>query len=135
MKITHEDAELLKKITDAFGKNVSDNFDGDAQAAFTEKATGLEIAKLITTKIRANFNANALSAEKRARTMLSHNSAALPILKRTFGEAALIDALPEEAKDQRVVDLCEELGARNIASLCRKAMDTKARQAKRKFTP
>ena len=51
--------------------------------------------------------------------MLLYMSASLPALKRQFGEAALVEALPEEAHRTRMINICDYVGARDVAALCR----------------
>ncbi|MCI5060130.1 MAG: hypothetical protein MRY79_03555 [Alphaproteobacteria bacterium] len=123
MKNSLEKVGLLSSISEEFSRNVIRNFEGDALAKYKKSATFFEMAKVIWRNIRFQQSRRVgFNPETRLKRLARYNQAALPILRRAFGEQALIEALPEKAKTEEIVSLCKKLEAPEIASLCRKGI-------------
>lgn len=120
MTITEKDAAQLKRITEGLVSNLQKIIGPDAEKRFRQKASAGDIAKLMSRKMKLHFTAHSPNPRTRAKANMDMNKAAFGPLKRAFGEDTLLRALPEEAASEHVANLCEELGAPDIATLCRK---------------
>jgi hypothetical protein len=120
--VTAEQFEKLKAIETAFSKNVIANYQGDALKLFRKNASLKQIFNIVVSQKRwsSKLSKNAPLAEQ-AQALARYCSAALPVLKKSFGEDLLVKSLPAEAKDQDVIDLCRALGSNDLADLCEKA--------------
>ena len=124
MNITEEDEKLIREAGKKFRANIEANFNGDAKEAIMKNMSFFEKAKFAKMMITAKFNKEA-SLEEKAKFGAEAAGAALPVMKKTFGEDFLIAAMPDEMKVQRLVDLCEYLGQKDLADLCKKAIAQK----------
>ncbi|MCE9507494.1 MAG: hypothetical protein K8R48_04150 [Alphaproteobacteria bacterium] len=120
--VTAEQLQTLKAIEKAFSKNVIANYQGDALKLFRKNASLKQMFNLVVASRRFDkkLNKNAPAAEQ-AEALARYCSAALPVLKKSFGEDLLVKALPSEAKEQDIIDLCRALGSNDLADLCEKA--------------
>ena len=128
MTITSQDADLLSQIQAEFSHNVIDNYEGDALKAFRKNAGIITFMRLVKDAYAEQRCSTHPDSEKRARATAKYSTTALPILTKTFGEQALLDALPDKARTQHVVDLCREAGSPELADLCAKAMNQGPKQ-------
>jgi len=136
MKITHEDAALLGRITKSLINNLKTSVGDDAEEKYAKALTTGDIARLVTAKLRIKFNARATDARKLAKARMKMNDAALGPLLRAFGKDTLVNILPAEAASEHVVNLCEELGSPGIADLCRqKIAQTRTTPAAKRAKP
>ncbi|HEY8190414.1 MAG TPA: hypothetical protein VIF12_06985 [Micavibrio sp.] len=119
------DFERLESIQKAFSKAVKDNFraeyNGNAMAEFNRKLGGMEYLKLGLAKLRYGFTAYD-AFEHRSRRLMDYCEKTVPPLLRAFGEAALLKAIPPDARNEADAALAEKYGAPQIALLIRKAM-------------
>jgi|GEM_PF-1610728 hypothetical protein len=124
MKVTKEDIKLLEGITKGFSKNLKDSYKQthgkDAVEEFTKNASKRDIFNIFSARVA--LKTPSFSDRARAKKEIRNCMAALPALKKTFGEQALVAALPKEAASQRVIEICEQLGGREMAALCQNKM-------------
>ncbi|MCB9991759.1 MAG: hypothetical protein H6867_10405 [Rhodospirillales bacterium] len=118
--ITNDDVKTLEVIADKFSKNVIRNHKGNAEAAFMKHLSAGEASKIMTAKLTLAFNA--ASAERQAGNIARYCSSVVPTMKKAFGEEFMVKAMPEESKNERVIQICKQLGANDLADLCKKAM-------------
>ncbi len=125
-----DDYRALKAIESAFTKNVIANHvqgqDG-AFKAFRKNAKLTEMFQLAARRTAWQMQDNKGLLGKpveQAKALAAYCDAAVAPLKRTFGEEAILVALPDGAKDERIADVCRALGAKNLAALCDKARNT-----------
>jgi|TARA_B100001971_G_C18205584_1_gene547380 hypothetical protein len=126
MKVTKEDVSLLKRIADAFSTNLITSKGEEALQRFMDELSPMDYFNIFAARTRKNlptFRSNKIAAKRELDVCL----ASYEPLKRTFGENAMVQALPEEAISDRVIDLCDSLKAKLIADLCRKKKDTLSR--------
>ncbi len=118
------DLEKLKTVEDTLSRNVLAS-QSNAMTVFRKNARLSDIFKLVTRRRKwLSKEAKNAPADVQAQALLAYCSAALPVMKRSFGEDVLVKSLPEVAKEQGVIDLCRKLGADGIADLCEKARQT-----------
>lgn len=117
------DFERLESIQKAFSKAVKGNFraetGGNAMAEFNRKLGMMEYLQIGTAKLRYDFTAFD-AFEHRARRMMDYCDKTVPPLLRAFGEAALLRAIPPDARNEETAALSEKYGAPKIAALIRK---------------
>jgi hypothetical protein len=93
----------------------------DAESRLMRNMSFSEKLKIGSAKLSYEFSRNA-DLRTRGQKLVTYCEASLPVLVRTFGEAMLLRAMPQEAKSQEVVDLCQALGAKKLAALVLKAV-------------
>jgi hypothetical protein len=93
----------------------------DAQERFMRNLSFTEKLKIGAAKLSYEFSRNA-DLKTRGQKLAYYCESALPALVRTFGEAALLRSMPQDAKNPEVVQLCEALGARKLAALVQKTI-------------
>lgn len=118
--ITKEQFETLSNMHNAFRKELLKK-DIDGVQKFSENTGFFEKLGLASAKLRLNFARNS-GYETKAVRLVSFFDKAVPGLTRTFGEQALLEALPVEAKTQEVADLTAQLGGHRIAGLIQKTL-------------
>ena len=106
-----DDYRALKAIESAFTQNVIANH--VFQLAARRTAWQMQDSK--------GLKGNSV---EQAKALVAFCDAAVAPLNRTFGEQALLAALPDAAKEERIVDVCRALGANKLAALCEKARNT-----------
>ncbi len=119
------DFERLESIQKAFSKAVKDNFRAEhnfsAMAEFNRKLGMMEYLQIGAAKLRYDFTK--LDAfEHRSRRLMDYCEKTVPPLLRAFGEAALLKAIPPDARNEEDAALSEKYGAPKIAGLIRKAI-------------
>ncbi|MFH1158035.1 MAG: hypothetical protein V1721_04020 [Pseudomonadota bacterium] len=123
--VTMQDLESMKVMETAFSRNFFKNYEGGedkAKNAF-KKAAGFFNGCSIFHKQsqwEAKVKVNAPPAEQ-AKALLDFCSAALPVMKKAFGEDVILQVLPAEVKEQRMIDLCRAFGNNDLAAFCEKA--------------
>ena len=123
-EITPKELAVYENIVESFIDNVvsqSGLSQTQAQDKFADTLSFSDKARIIVSKLRYDFAKNA-SPEKKARRLVAYCESTLKPLTAAFGEAALADALPEDARTQRIADLTETLGGTGIAKLIRKTL-------------
>lgn len=120
MHVTQEDYTALKDIQTGFLDNVRKNADGDAYRMFKKQLRLKDYWNIMTSKAGAGMVGEQASPERKARALMKYNASVLPSMKRAFGEEFLVTALPANAGEQRVVELCRHLDANDVADLCEK---------------
>lgn len=123
VSIGMDEFRQLKAIEAAFSANVMASRE-DAYAAFKKTARVGEMFTLAARRLqwqRQDRKAIEGMPAVQARALALYCNAAVTPLKRAFGEATLIAAMPDQAKDQHVIDVCRALGANDLAALCAKA--------------
>lgn len=118
--ISEADFKRVDAVMDAFQTSML-NAIPDAQARFMRNLSFGEKLKIGSAKLSYEFSRNA-DLKTRGDKLVHYCETALPALVRTFGEAALLRAMPAEAKNQDVVALCQSLGAKKLAALVLKAI-------------
>jgi hypothetical protein len=117
------DFERLESIQKAFSKAVRDNFRAEhefsAMAEFNRKLTMWEYLSLGAAKLHYDSCANE-NFDVRAKALMRFCEKTVPPLLRAFGEAALLKAIPEDARNEEDAALAEKYGAPLIAALVRK---------------
>lgn len=122
-----DDYRALKSIESAFTQNLIANHVQGQEGAFKAFRKNAKLTEMF--QLAAKRTAWQMQDQKglrgnsvdQAKALVSYCDAAVAPLNRTFGEAALIAALPEAAKQERIVDVCLALGAKKLAALCEKA--------------
>lgn len=119
------DFERLESIQKAFSKAVKENYraeyGGSAVAEFTRQLGVMEYLHIGVARLRYGFTQ--LDAfEYRAQRLMDYCEKAVPLLIRTFGEAALLKALPPDARNEEDAALSEKYGGSKIAALIRKTL-------------
>lgn len=118
MKVTKADLAIIKRIADQFSDNLINNQGEDAIKRFTENLRPIDYFNIFAAKVKQKIPSFRL--REAAKRELGVCMAAYEPLKRTFGEAVMMGALPEESTSERAVSICDALGAKPIADLCRK---------------
>lgn len=119
--ITPDDVKNLNEIVSTFSKNVIANYGKpDAAKVFAQKATLSEKFGLVSSKLGLAMTAHR-APEKQARALLKYASKALKVMNRAFAPDLLARSLPQVGNEQRVIDICRDLGAGDIADLAEKA--------------
>jgi hypothetical protein len=119
---TITDQEFRK--VDGLIKGFSDALLGtqpNAVESFMRKLSWGEKMRIGSAKLAYEFAKNA-DPNTKAEKLVQYCEAVVPALTRTFGEAAVIKALPVDARTQEVCDICEQLGGRQTAALIRKSL-------------
>jgi len=117
--ITPDDVKTLKEIVNTFSRNVI-AAEPDAIKTFTRAATLGEKFGLAASKIALAANPYR-GPEAEARAVLNNAGKALTIMQRAFDGDTLARALPQVGNEQRVIDICRDLGANAIADLAEKS--------------
>ncbi len=118
--LTQDDFNRVDSVMAAFQAGMLKSMP-DAQERFMRNLSFTEKLKIGSAKLSYEFARNA-DLKTRGEKLAYYCEAALPALVRTFGEAALLRSMPQEAKNAEVVQLCESLGARKLAALVQKAI-------------
>lgn len=125
VEISSDDKQTFIAIWNKLAMNIMESYSGDAEAALLRNTTLKDSFKMVASRFLCKFNENSASPEKYVRALTGFLNASLPPLKRAFGEAGVLKALPEEAKNERVIAICEQLGRNNLANICRQALENK----------
>ena len=119
LMITPDDVKNLKEIVNTFSRNVIAAEPG-AMKTFMKQATLGEKFGLAASK--AALAALPYRApESEARAVLNNAAKALKIMQRAFDGDMLARALPQVGNEQRIIDICRDLGADAIADLAEKS--------------
>lgn len=122
-KITKDDYKTLLSIKNTFSQTLIDkHFDGDQDAAIDAYMQHLSTKDYFKFGGIILKNVFSFSAASETKYLVEVCDFAVTPLTKTFGESALIEALPKESCTQHVVDICNELGGKKLASLVQKAM-------------
>lgn len=92
-----------------------------AMEAFRKKLIWAEKMKIGTARLNYEFNKNAapkIVAEK----LVLYCESLMPSLANTFGEQAMLAALPKGARTEDTAQLCEGFGGHLFAALIRKSL-------------
>ncbi len=119
-KITEEDFKKVDHLVNAF-KDALLGTNANGEAAFLRKLSWAEKMKIGSAKLACDF-ARSADPNTRAEKLVQYCEAVVPALKRTFGESAIIKALPPESRTQEVCDLCDAMGGTQLSALIRKAL-------------
>lgn len=117
MDVTKDDLRLVKSVVDRFSKNLL-FLNPEAIDVFAKHIGPKDYFNITAAKLA--LNVPTFSVKTRVKRELKHCCASLPPLKKAFGEAALIEALPVLATSDRAIQLCDHLGVKDVADLCRK---------------
>ena len=121
-----DDYRALKAIESAFTANVITNHAQGKDAAFTAFRKNLKVAEAFQLVARRKAwqiqDSKGLRGKpvEQAKALAAYCDSAVAPLNRTFGEEAMLIALPDGAKDERIADVCRALGANKLAALCDK---------------
>ncbi len=126
LTVTVEDVKALKAIEAAFAQNLLRSYP-DAEKIFRKNVGLSELFTLMAgyTKFTVESNKPNTTPEKQAKALIGYCDFALTPLRRAFGEAVLVAALPPVAGEQRTIDVCRALGADGLANLCEKAKNAR----------
>lgn len=123
-----DDYRALKAIEAAFTKNLLAAEGGnDAYQKFRKNARLDEMFALAARRLKwKQQDARGLKGKppEQAGAIARYCNTAVAPLRRSFGEAALISALPEQARADRTIQVCRALGAEALAQLCERAKNT-----------
>lgn len=122
----NEDAfALLQGIQDEFSDTLVQSLGAknqdEANRAVAAHMTRGDMVRAIFMKLRFEFKKNA-APETKARRLMAYTESMVPALTKTFGEQALVDSLPERARNENVATMVENLGSTRVAALVRKAL-------------
>lgn len=129
IEITMDDAEKLETIMGKFTENIEKMVGPHASSMLASSFLVREKFGTITAMYRHKFNKNSASPEKRAKATIGLCNAMMPGLKRAFGEWRLVNAVPEEAHDPRIVKICEQINQDGFADIVRQAVQRKKPQS------
>ncbi|HEY8190413.1 MAG TPA: hypothetical protein VIF12_06980 [Micavibrio sp.] len=119
------DFERLESIHDAFNKAVMDNFacetGKNGLAKFEHNLNVGEMFTLATAGLRYSLAMeDGYNYELKSIVLMDLADAAVPCLLRTFGEAAVLKAIPEDARNEETAVLMESYKSDAFAALIRK---------------
>lgn len=122
MLIKKSEYEYLQSIRNEFNKAVNDNFTPlrglDARAEFDRRLTVGERMAMSFAEFRHNLASEGdYSPDTKAAAMMDLWDMSVPCLIRTFGEAGVLRALPERARNEETARLCDRAGASLVADL------------------
>lgn len=117
-KVTARERILLQTLSKAFQKKLVKNYEGEALKAFNRNATVKDVVMLSTLKAVSKIPS--LSESGATKWEMRFLNATVPLLTKTFGEAALVKAMPLRAAEDDVITLCDQMGAKRIADICKK---------------
>ena len=117
MKISQYNLNLLQRVSKEFSVNLK-NTHSDALKVFQSNMRFKDYFTVMSAKALQNIPTPSRNVE--GRRLVRYHSAVLPVLTRSFGEVAVIKALPLEAGTERMISLCQSLGGNDLAVLCRK---------------
>lgn len=124
---TLEDFNRLNYVIRQFGQNLIQRYGGDRILDFKDSLPEEEKETLRKAEammaLHANAEPNDLALD--TLTLLFYLKASLPGLKREFGEAALQQELPVEAKSPSVINTCDHIGADDVAQFFRSSINFK----------
>ena len=120
--VSFEDYQDLKHLVDEFSSNVKASFEGDACKHFSKTATLREKFSIAVSKFLYEFISPRQSMNPKARRLMIFANKTVEPLKRAFGEAALLDALPAGSRNEATAEFVEWLGGKKIAELIRTSM-------------
>ena len=124
-QITSTQLETLQSIERNFSTTlVKDHFNDDSGAANAAFSEALSLSEKFRIFVAA-FKYKKLPSDDinvTAKRLLNYCDRAVPALTTVFGEQALVDALPEEARTQEIVDLSRDLGGEQVARLLEKSL-------------
>jgi hypothetical protein len=119
-EITKADFETINNIRDSLSTALIEK-DPGAVDRFANSLTFKEKTALMFALFRIKFNQNA-DYEVQTKNLVSYCDKAVPGLARTFGEQTLVDALPAEARTQKMAEFTEKTGGPRIAHLIRQTL-------------
>jgi hypothetical protein len=119
MAITEQDLKTLEKISLDLPKAIRSR-DAQANAKFSRNAKLGEKIGIIASKLCYEFTSSA-NPETKAKRLVTYCDKTVPVLVRAFGEKTVLDALPSEARSEKVASMSENLGGARIAGLIRKS--------------
>ena len=122
MLIKKSEYEYLQSIRNEFNKAVNDNFTPlrglDARTEFNRRLTAGERVAVSFAVLRYNLACEGdYSPDTKAAALMDLWDMSVPCLIRTFGEAAVLNALPERARNEETARLCDRSGAPLLAEL------------------
>lgn len=126
MNVTEQDYKTFKAISDGFSDTLIErHFGGDNRAAVTAFSRSISLWEKanMAVKVLSLHFASQADPETKSRRLLAYCESAVPGLTKVFGRQALVEALPETARDPKVAEMAEKLGAREIPALIREAME------------
>lgn len=119
------ECDTLSQVAKSFSRNVmqiSGKSREEALAAFRHNASMVEKIRLVASKVVYLFVPSTFY-RLRARFLVRNCEEALPVLKRAFGEPALVEAMrAEPRRSDTLANTVERLGGTNIAALIRKSL-------------
>ena len=115
-KVTARERILLQTLSKAFQQNLVKNYQGEALKAFNKNAGIKDVVMLSTLKAVSKLPS--LSQHGATKWDMRFLNATVPLLTKTFGEAALVKAMPLRASEDDVIELCNRLGAKRISDIC-----------------
>lgn len=127
-----DDYRTLKSIEAAFSRAVLEQHADGAEGGYAAFKKNLKLGDYFAlASRRAGWvlqDRKGLEGKPvtQSKALALYCEAAIEPLRRTFGDAALLQALPAIAHDERVADICRGLGATKLAMLC----DTARKAAK-----
>ena len=122
-----DDYRTLKSIEAAFSRAVLEQHADGAQGGYAAFKKNLKLGDYFAL---ASRRAGWIMQDRKgiegqpvaqSKALALYCEAAVDPLRRTFGDAALLKALPAIAHDERVAELCRGLGAPKLAMLCETA--------------
>ena len=120
MQISDNQLKVLKNIEHSFSTTLIDrHFNGDSKAAVSAFSQALTLSDKFQIAVAALIYKK-LSSENNtitAKRLLNYCDKAVPALTKVFGEKSLVDALPEDARNQEILDISRKLGGCKVAHL------------------
>lgn len=125
MTVSRGEYEHLVSIHKAFSKAVIMNYrsehGGSAMAEFNRHLSAWELLNMGAAKLKYDaIEGGDADYESKARALMNLCDIGIPCLLRTFGEAAILRAFPENARNDETMQLCLRSGGARTATLIKK---------------
>jgi len=118
-----EDYMSLGKLVERFSRNLVNPHDKDAVYYFNKEMRFHEFFSILAAKARYISSSHNDSIAKSTKNYIKYTNKTIPPLRRVFGEAALVNALPADMRSEEMAEFIEELGGKRIAALIRASIE------------
>ena len=119
-KLSKEELALLQFVVSNVSAAVVKKHKGVAAKDFNKCAKSQEMVKLLSDLAAAKAPQKAKDIHKQSKQYIDQFESMLPMILMMVGEDKILASLPKQAGTTPVIQLCEHLGAKNTANLCRK---------------
>ncbi len=121
--LTDLDIDTLIQIADEFRDNLLKSIGPQGVRQFENNLTQAEEYEFEMLELTRIFNGEPDQKFVHALIQTQYVATSLRSLTELFGEATLLEALPDKAKTKETIDLYRRLSEYGLAGLCQKGMD------------